>query len=93
MDQLTDAMCTHGEKVAQLETKIGDLMTRFNETVQECQDVANLFTNTREDTRDRLKIAEDTLVSLQTKVKYQEDTITLLKRDATSGPSSSIVQM
>jgi uncharacterized coiled-coil protein SlyX len=32
MDQLTDAMCTHGEKVAQLEMKIGELMTRFNET-------------------------------------------------------------
>jgi hypothetical protein len=79
MDQLSNEMCTHGEKVAQLQTTMSDLMTIFNETVKECQDVTNFFTSTREDTFDRINIAEDALVSLETKVKNHEDTIELSK--------------
>lgn len=49
MGQLTDAICTQGEKVAQLETKMSELIIRFNETVQECQDTTNLFSSTLTD--------------------------------------------
>jgi uncharacterized coiled-coil protein SlyX len=38
MDQLTDAMCTHGEKVERHEARMSDLMARFNETIKECQE-------------------------------------------------------
>jgi predicted nuclease with TOPRIM domain len=63
MDQLMEDMCTHGEKVARLETKMGELMLRFNEILQECQDIRNLFSSILIDIiQDRIKDTEGCII-------------------------------
>jgi hypothetical protein len=44
VEQMTDAMYQHGEKVEQMETEIGKMKHGFNEAIWECQETMNLIT-------------------------------------------------
>jgi hypothetical protein len=56
VEQMTDALCQHGEKVDQMETEMGKMKHGFNEVIQECQSTADVMTDTlTNDIQDRLK--------------------------------------
>jgi len=56
IEQMTDALCLHGDKVDLMEIEMDKMKHGFNQAIQECQSTLDLMTDTlTSDIHNRLK--------------------------------------